>query len=144
MNHKPDSLSSNMQLLLTWVSQHAQLIKRLDRKMALHGISFTEFQIMLRLANAESGAMRRIDLAESIGLTASGVTRLLSPMEKIKLVSKESNARDARVSLVKLTKTGEKLLLDALTSFAEVSDYLLSGLNSKEVMQLQKLLAKTV
>lgn len=50
--------------------------------------------------------MRRIDLADSVGLSPSAVTRLLAPMEKPGLVEKEANPRDARVSLVKLSTAG--------------------------------------
>ncbi len=68
---------------------------------------------MDRLYQAADEAMRRIDLAESVGLSASGVTRLLLPMQKIGLVQKEQNPRDARVSLVKLTETGKQIFLTA-------------------------------
>lgn len=58
--------------------------------------------------------MRRIDLAEKIGLTASGVTRILLPMEKIGLVSREINERDARVSYVLLASGGKAKLSEAM------------------------------
>ncbi len=76
----------------------------------LDGLGLTEFIILYHLSNAEDKKMRRIDLAETIGLTASGVTRILSPMEKIGLISKETAARDARVSFVKITSNGERNL----------------------------------
>jgi DNA-binding MarR family transcriptional regulator len=41
------------------------------------------------------------------------VTRILLPLEKIGLVTKETNERDARVSYVVLTKTGQQLFEDA-------------------------------
>jgi DNA-binding MarR family transcriptional regulator len=63
--------------------------------------------------------MRRIDLAEKVGLTASGVTRLLAPMEKVGLVRREKNADDARVSEVSLAPGGKTRLENAL-EYAEL------------------------
>lgn len=84
--------------------------------------------------------MRRINLAESIGLTASGVTRLLNPMEKRKLVVKKANPRDARVSLVKLSSTGEKIFAEAMASFEQVADLILESFNQEQSSQLAGLI----
>ena len=75
--------------------------------------------------------MRRIDLAERIGLSASGVTRLVNPMEKNHLVEKEINPRDARVSLVHLSK--------AKVSFEQSADAILKPLSNKQVTTLFEL-----
>ncbi len=58
--------------------------------------------------------MRRIDLANAIGVTASGITRLLLPMEKIGLVKREAHAGDARVSYVTITKSGKTKLQEGI------------------------------
>ena len=60
---------------------------------------------MSALNEASTHSLKRIDLAEQVGLSASGVTRMLLPMEKIGLISKEEGARDARVSLVQALAT---------------------------------------
>ena len=70
------------------------------------------------LFDSPNKTMTRIDLAESIGRAASGVTKMLQPMEKIGLIQKEVGARDARVSLVKISKAGERLFKDA-TDYSE-------------------------
>jgi DNA-binding MarR family transcriptional regulator len=80
----------------------------------LEGLGFSEFVILHHLSLAPQEQMRRIDLAEKLGLTASGVTRLLLPMEKLGLVTKEKHLRDARVSLVKITKAGKRNLQESL------------------------------
>ena len=81
---------------------------------SLGGISFTEFMILYHLSQANDEKMRRIDLASKVGLTASGITRLLLPMEKIGLIKKESNAQDARVSFVLLALGGKTKLEEAV------------------------------
>ena len=57
--------------------------------------------------------MRRVDLAERVGLTASGVTRTLLPLEKIGLVTRESDPRDARVGFAAITPVGHEMVDNA-------------------------------
>jgi DNA-binding MarR family transcriptional regulator len=64
------------------------------------------YEALLMLANAPEQALRRVDLAEGLGLTASGVTRLLDGLERDGLVAKRSCAHDARVTYAVLTKEG--------------------------------------
>ena len=101
------------ELLIKLANLQTRIQKRLSSALAPHGISFTEYLVLFQLNQAPGKTMRRIDLAEKVGLSASGVTRLLNPMQKIGLVKKEENARDARVSLVALTGTGNTIFQDA-------------------------------
>ncbi len=129
----------SMKLVMSLSSLYSQLIKKLDLRLSIHGISFTEYLVLSNLDSAPNKTMRRIDLAESIGLTASGVTRMLAPMEKIHLVQKEKNPRDARVSLVKLSDAGEQIYRDASISFQESAEQLIQPLNDKQLDQLLRL-----
>ena len=83
------------------------------------------------LFDSPNKTMTRIDLAESIGRAASGVTKMLQPMEKIGLIQKEVGARDARVSLVKISKAGKRLFKDATTTLNQSSKQILSKLSGK-------------
>lgn len=60
--------------------------------------------------------MRRVDLAERLGLTASGVTRTLLPLEKLGLVARQPDPRDARVGYASITLAGGALLANAMVS----------------------------
>jgi DNA-binding MarR family transcriptional regulator len=111
------TLSPNLRLLLQLATTQAVLARRFDSR--LPGLGLTEFLILWQLDAAPDQKMRRIDLAEAIGLTASGVTRLLAPMEKIGLVKRELNTADARVSFVAIAKSGKRMLEEALEN-AEV------------------------
>ena len=123
---------------------HARMMRKVDNRLSLHGISFTEFAILKHLAEAPERTMRRIDLAEGIGISASGVTRILNPMEKIKLVAKEKNDRDARVSLVKLTDAGSEIYSDASATLAFVSADFLSPLTENQLAKLMKYTTKLI
>ena len=112
----------------------------MDSQLSVHGISFSEYMILYYLDSAPTKTMRRMDLAESVGMSASGVTRMLAPMEKIKLVEKEVNPRDARVSLVKLSEVGKSIYDDASVTFKHAAKALTHALTSE---QLKKMLGFT-
>lgn len=126
-------MTKNSETILAFAQLHTQMFKKIDRFLSVHSIYFTEFMVMHTLFQSPEKMMRRIDLAEATGMSASGVTRLLNPMEKLHLVQKEQNARDARVSLVKLSKDGEEVYQDAMTSFMTISDDVLQPLNKQQV-----------
>ncbi|MDF1824137.1 MAG: MarR family transcriptional regulator [Verrucomicrobiales bacterium] len=125
------AISQDAALLLTLSNLQTQLFKKVSGPLTAHGISFTEFIVLLHLNDSPARNMRRIDLAEKIGLTASGVTRLLNPMQKIGLVEKEESVRDARVSLIAITEAGTQLFNDAERTFNESAGHLLAPLNAK-------------
>lgn len=130
-------------LFIAISSVNNQVSKRLDRNLgAVHGIGVSDFRVMHQLDLAPGNTLSRIELAESIGLTASGITRLLNPIEKIGLVEKLPNERDARVSLVKLNKVGKQRFDEALESFSEVMQRSLDKLTKSEQKKLAELLGK--
>lgn len=131
------SISLPTQLLLSLSNLQAQLSKKIDAQLSVHGISFTEFIVMHHLSQAPNQTMRRIDLADCVGLTASGVTRLLLPMEKLNWVEKEVNPRDARVSLVKLSESGAILFQEAAASFENCAATITRSLDRSQIRTLQ-------
>ena len=106
----------------------ATLSRRLDSALGSHhGISFADYQLLLQLQRAPGGRLRRVDLAEKLGLTASGVTRSLLPLEKIGLVTRQSDPRDARVGYALITETGSELVTNATVVVDNVSRNALGG-----------------
>lgn len=119
----------------------ANISKQMDNSLGmLHGIGLTEYMVLSKLMDAPNKHMRRIDVAKSVGRTASGITRMLIPMEKIGLIEKEVNPRDARVSLVKLTRVGETKLAEATTTLNERSGKILHHLDDKQLDEFLSLL----
>ena len=51
--------------------------------------------------------------SQAVGLTPSGVTRALKPMQKLGIVSTVKSKRDARLAIAALTPAGRELLGDA-------------------------------
>jgi DNA-binding MarR family transcriptional regulator len=120
---------------------HAMLIRRFDSALGNHhGISFGDFQVLDHLSRAPGGRLRRVDLAERLGLTASGVTRTLLPLEKIGLVTRQSDPRDARVGYAAVTPAGLELLVNATAITDLISADLLQSLPPEQLAALSALL----
>jgi DNA-binding MarR family transcriptional regulator len=96
---------------------HSATRRALDAELqADHGLTVNDYGALLQLSQAEANQLRRVDLAEGLQLTASGVTRLLDGMEKLGLVEKATCAKDARVTYAVLTEAGRRKLEQAAYS----------------------------
>jgi DNA-binding MarR family transcriptional regulator len=126
-------------LVMSIVNLHSKIQKRIGGALSLHGIGLSEFLVLHQLFIAPEQTMRRVDLAEQVGLTPSGITRLLNPMEKIGLIEKENNPRDARVSLVALSIAGKRVYQEAQVSFQHASTTLFEQLDAKRLGRFSEL-----
>jgi DNA-binding MarR family transcriptional regulator len=107
-------LSSEQTLALAFSAAWNRLERRLDKSLgAIRGISLAEYRLLRALGDAPGSQASRVDLAEAVGLTPSGVTRALRPMEKLSIVSTVKSKRDARLAIAALTPAGRELLDDA-------------------------------
>ena len=93
------------------VAAHASLLRRLDRELeAEHGISMAWYEVLLRLQRAPEGHLTMSELAGSVFLTPSGLTRLVDRMEAAGLVERAACPSDRRVSWAVITAEGRALL----------------------------------
>ncbi len=125
-----DTISS--QFLINNALLASRLSKRAGNSLSVHGISFTEYLIMSYLDHAPK-AVPRIELADHVGMSASGITRMLAPMEKSHLVEKVVNPRDSRQSLVILSKTGQRVFQEASASFEHIAADLLVNISQSQL-----------
>jgi len=101
-------------LSLAFAAAWNRVEKRLDSSLgAIRGISLAEYRLLRALSGAPNSWASRVDLAHAIGLTPSGVTRALRPLEKLGLISTAKSKRDARLALASLTPAGQELVEDA-------------------------------
>ncbi len=87
-----------------------------------HGLALNEFLLLLNLDLAPLGRLKRVDLANALTLAQSSVTRMVLPLEKIGLVTRETDPRDARIGYVRLTDEGRKRVSDAKITLARLAD----------------------
>jgi DNA-binding MarR family transcriptional regulator len=78
-----------------------------------HGLTLNDFEALLVLSHAEGGRLKRVDLARSLMLTPSGITRLLQGLEDAGLVERASCSTDLRVTYAQLTEAGRQKLESA-------------------------------
>jgi DNA-binding MarR family transcriptional regulator len=96
-----------MQAWVSYVQGHAALVRQLNAEMMEeHGMGINDYEVLLRLWFAPDHQMRRIDLAESVLLTASGITRLLDRLQAAGYVEKGFCPTDARVTYAVLSELG--------------------------------------
>jgi DNA-binding MarR family transcriptional regulator len=133
--------------LESWVSfirAHAAITRELSAQLQReHGLTLNDYEVLLHLARAEGQRLRRVDLAERVILTASGITRLLEGLERSGFVTKEHCTSDARVSYAKLTETGyEKLRVAGVTHLRGIDDRFLGRYSGSELATLADLLSR--
>jgi DNA-binding MarR family transcriptional regulator len=123
---------------------HASVTRTISAQLVgEHGLTINDYEALLHLARAEDGRMRRVDLAERLILTASGVTRLLDGLEAGGLVERASCASDRRVTYAVLTDTGRTKLREASKShIADVREFFEERYNAEELQQLAQLLGR--
>lgn len=88
---------------------NATIRRELDaRLLRAHGLTVKDYEVLVSLARAEGGLARRVDLAERVLLTPSGITRLLDGLERLGLVEKGHCPSDARVTYAVITEAGRE------------------------------------
>ena len=103
-----------MRAWVPFLRAHAALTRKLNAELvAEHGLTLNDYEVLLHLSQAEGRALRRVDLAERVILTASGITRLLDGLERAGWVEKATCASDARVTYAVLTDAGYDKLREA-------------------------------
>ena len=123
---------------------HAAIRRELDRELVTeHGLTISDFEVLYRLSNAPDRMLRRVDLAQNVLLTPSGITRLLDGLESYGLVKKEACKSDARVVYAKLTDKGQKRL-DAASKdhLASVRDLFRERFSEDELEMLASMLER--
>ena len=136
-------MSTALETILSLARTRSQVVRELDHDLgAFHGLSLSDLALLLELRAAPEQRLRRVDLANQLGITPSGVARQLAPLERIGVVGRESNARDARLALVVLTDAGRRLTDDALPSAEEIAERVLGARwSASERNRLGQLLA---
>ena len=135
--------SESLEFFLRLTRAHSAVTRRLDNALSsLHGLSFSDFMILYSLGRAPESRLRRIDLAERLGVTASGVTRSLLPLEKLGLVSRQPDPRDARVGYALLTDAGQQLLKYAVVSVEPIAKEAIQIVPAEQIGALSSLLGQ--
>lgn len=98
---------------------HTTLIRALDAELlAAHGLPLSSFEVMNWLAYAPGRRIRMTELAASVLLSLSGITRLVERLEREGLVIREPSPEDRRGSYATLTEAGLARVREAQVTHA--------------------------
>jgi DNA-binding MarR family transcriptional regulator len=134
-------------VLETWVKflrSHAAVTRQLSARLeAQHGLTLNDYDVLVQLFYAEGHRLRRVDLARSVLLTASGITRLLDGLERSGWVEKARCSGDARVTYAVLTEAGHaKYHAARETHMADIEELFGSRFSHDEIAAMGDLLGR--
>ena len=123
---------------------HAATTRGLSTDLAAeHGLTMNDYEVLLRLAHAPDRRLRRVDLAEEVFLTPSGITRLLAGLEHSGWVERVFCESDARVTYAQLTDEGlEKLRAAAKSHVGSIRILFSERFSPSELEALRDLLQR--
>src|SRR3954469_19248424 len=123
---------------------HARLVKALDNALENeHGLAVTSYEVLMYVADSPEGRMRMHDLASSVLLSRSGLTRLVDRLEREKLIKRETCDTDARGAFAVLTPAGrDKLTAARRTHLDGVRRHFVEHLSPEELERLGEIWAK--
>ena len=102
-------------------AEHAAVIESLERELTQrHGVTVSEFEVLQRLAEAPQEHSRMQELADSVHLSQSALSRLVGRLEADSLVSRSLCDADRRGIYACLTPDGRALVDAAGPTHAEV------------------------
>ena len=130
--------------VLRLLGAQAQIEQRFSGKLgSIHGLSLKETLLLMYLSRAPRRRLTRVDLAKMVSVSASTITRMAAPLEKLGLVSREPDPRDARLAYVVLTETGGAVVADAAATFEQLSaDVFQDRWTEPEIERLASLLGR--
>ena len=121
---------------------------RLEERFAgelgsIHGLALKETLLLMHLERAPMQRLSRVDLAKRLNVSPSTVTRMAAPLEKLRMVSRQADARDARLAYVVLTAAGRKLVADARQTLERMAgEVFRDRWTEAEILSLAKLLGR--
>jgi DNA-binding MarR family transcriptional regulator len=99
---------------INFLRAHAAVTRQFNAELlSTHGLTINDYDVLAQLSRAPEQALKRVDLVESVLLTASGITRLLKGLEAAGWVSNRPCEEDARVTYAVLTPAGKRKLGEA-------------------------------
>ena len=101
------------------------------------GLTLGDYEVLVRLSEAEDQQLRMCDLANALQLSPSGLTRRLDGLVSTGLVERVASPSDRRVMFAALTAKGHAKLAEAAPDHvASVRNRFLKGLTRDQIREL--------
>ena len=103
----------------------------LDRRLRPLGFSHSRWLLLLHLSRNDGCTHR--ELAQSMGIEAASLVRLVDHMEREGLLKRCGSETDRRVKHLRLSDAGQSVVEDIRAHAAELRKEILGGLNQSEI-----------
>jgi DNA-binding MarR family transcriptional regulator len=93
---------------------HTALVKELDAELSeAHDLPLSSYEVLITLDSAPGKKRRMAELADSVLLSRSGMTRLVDRLVKLELIARDTCTDDGRGCYAVLTDKGAEVLATA-------------------------------
>ena len=114
----------------------------LESDLVPFGLTMGDYEVLVRLSEADDQRMRMCDLATVLQLSPSGLTRRLDGLVSTGLVERVASPADRRVMFAALTDAGRAKLVEAAPDHvASVRNRFFKGLTSAQIRTLGDIFA---
>jgi DNA-binding MarR family transcriptional regulator len=99
---------------------HSGIVRELNAELeSAHALPLAHYEVLFHLDAAPGGKLTMSELAQSVLLSQSGVTRLVDRLVRSGLVVREGCSEDRRVMYARLTDKGREALREARPTLIE-------------------------
>src|SRR4026208_2108059 len=136
--------SVSVESFVSLVRAYTHVTRELNAQLtADHGLTISDYEVLLRLSRAPDRRVRRGGLASRVRLAASGITRLLDGLERQGYVERGACDSDRRVVYAVLTEDGgEQLRRASETHVAQIEEFFTARYDENELAELNGLLSR--
>ncbi len=130
----------------TFLQAHATVVRRLEADLEADGqVSLADLDVLVQLANAPGGRLRMSELADTVLLSRSGMTRRIDRLEVSGYVRRHECAADRRGAYAGITEAGlDRLDAARPTHFRGIDEYFVSRLTEDELAAIRGALTKLI
>jgi len=126
-----------------FVTTSPDLMNAIERDLGAFGLDAGDYQLLAMLSEAPDHRLKMCDLAETLRLSRSGLTRRMDGVVKAKYVERIQDKDDRRVSFAHLTPKGYQYLRKiAPLHLRDVRTRVIDLLNDQEIKALGSAFAK--
>jgi DNA-binding MarR family transcriptional regulator len=129
--------ASEMRAWRNFIETVNTMTPALESDLVPFGLSMGDYEVLVRLSEAEDQRLRMCDLANVLQLSPSGLTRRLDGLVSTGLVERVANPTDRRVMFAALTASGRAKLVEAAPDHvASVRRRFFKGLTRDQIREL--------
>jgi DNA-binding MarR family transcriptional regulator len=129
--------ASEMRAWRNFIETVSTMTAALESDLIPHGLTMGDYEVLVRLSEAEDQQLRMCDLATELQLSPSGLTRRLDGLVTSGLVERVACPADRRVMFAALTTKGHARLVEAAPDHvASVRNRFFKGLSKDQIREI--------